>query len=73
MNIYVIHGATSYGTGMAVVAALSPEKAKALLCATGSPWDSPNWGLEITRCRAIRNASVDRRYPAVLSQSSYIE
>jgi hypothetical protein len=73
MNIYIIHGARSYGNGMAVVAATSPGRAKAALMATGSPWDDPNWGLEITRCSAIRNASVERQTTAVLSQSNYIE
>jgi hypothetical protein len=73
MRIYTLHGATSYGCGMAVVAANSPKQAREILRASVVHRGKNLCGLEITRVKCIRGATIERKAPLLISQSSYIE
>ena len=74
MKLYRVFGATSYGSGLAIVAADSPKQAKQVLLDSNTyGFKDPMYGLEITTVKVIRGASIKRTKPGVVTAHVYIE
>ena len=74
MRIYKVSGRGNYSSGIAIVAADSPKQAKQVVI-DGNLYgfNDPEMYLTITTVKCIRDASIPRKKPALLTWHVYIE